>query len=666
MKSRLLHFSAALGPHARLVFLLLAVCLLCTACGQEEAPPPRPESQTPEQASGQMPEQTPGQIPEQAPPPAPSVYCIMKGRKAGTLESPPSGIGEEGLQDLRSKGFHLYLRDPNPSMRRYFPLKLYHLHEGVIYSLDIGATSYRVSDKGHFVTTSSLGLKNDEKAFLAAGSTGSYAFFPVEALWKSSDKQLALLQVPALAAGPVLPFADPQGIAPGDKATAMGFIAIHDPELMGRGSLDDDAFLKPRIVPADIVGTKTRPNGTKIWEIFSGVTPGMEGAPLLNACGQVSGTVAVIADFTAGVAQPVIALEELLPDLDRLGVPHVKAEGPCTPEPAVTTTITNIVEEADLEWAKYVLGAFAAMFALLGAYLIRLRLRVRQGYVPQINSRLIRGMLGIPSQAYPDAPRQDPAWKKDINGKLYRFDPVEGVIYKDADKEGAGKAASGRLALLRSATALPDIVLEEGKALVIGSSPRKAQFLIEDKRVSAAHVKLAYSDGVVSAQDLGSTNGSYVNGKKISGKTLLTSGDTLRLTAKKGVAEYTLAVAAKTRTNEKAAAPAGGSADEAVSALAIVPLFAGAGPLRLEAGLDALIGRDPCCALVINDAIVSKKHCRVSFVGGGLLELRDLESSNGTFAAGVGGRVSAARLGPGELFYVADEKYSFRVEQWSG
>lgn len=659
-----LRHCAAERLYAGLVLLLLAVCLLCAACGQEEAPPPRPEGRTPEQALAQPSDLSSGQPPEQAQ----SVYRIMRGQKKGTLASPPSGIGEEGLRELRTKGVYIHSNDSD--LLGLIPSDFYHASSDDIYLLHMGATCYRVSDKGHFVTTSSLGLKNDEKAFLVAGSAGSYAFFPVEALWKSSDKQLALLHVPAQADGPVLTFADPQGIAPGDKATAIGFSSPSDLFSRGRGLLDDRTFLNPRIFPADVVGTKTRPNGTRIWEIFSGVMPGMDGAPLLNACGQVSGTVAVVGGLTAGVAQPVIALEELLPELDRLNVPYVKAEGPCTPEPAVTTTITNIVEEADLEWAKYALGAFAAMFALLGAYLIRLRRRVRQGYVPQINSRLIRGMLGIPSQAHPGAPRQEAVWKKDINGKLYRFDPVEGVIYKDADKEGAGLAASGRLALLRSATALPDIVLEEGKALVIGSSPRKAQLLIEDKRVSAAHVKLAYSGGVVSAQDLGSTNGSYVNGKKINGKTLLTSGDTLRLTAKKGVAEYTLAVAAKSRTNEKAAAPAsgsaGGSTGEAVSVLAIVPLFAGAGPLRLEAGFDALIGRDPCCALVINDIIVSKKHCRVSFVEGGLLELRDLESSNGTFAAGVGGRVSAARLGPGELFYVADEKYSFRVEQWSG
>ena len=72
----------------------------------------------------------------------------------------------------------------------------------------------------------------------------------------------------------------------------------------------------------------------------------------------------------------------------------------------------------------------------------------------------------------------------------------------------------------------------------------------------------------------------------------------------------------------------------------------GGAPRRLGiAGEPLEIGRQPPCALVLNDPEVSRRHCRIVVVDG-QAELTDLNSTNGTFLDG--GRIAApTRLAPG-------------------
>ena len=49
-------------------------------------------------------------------------------------------------------------------------------------------------------------------------------------------------------------------------------------------------------------------------------------------------------------------------------------------------------------------------------------------------------------------------------------------------------------------------------------------------------------------------------------------------------------------------------------------------------------------------ALVSRVHCRVTALPGGELEIRDLESTNGTYVNGE--RIETARLAPGDRLQV--------------
>jgi hypothetical protein len=65
-------------------------------------------------------------------------------------------------------------------------------------------------------------------------------------------------------------------------------------------------------------------------------------------------------------------------------------------------------------------------------------------------------------------------------------------------------------------------------SIVLGRSS-EADILVEDTGVSRKHLEIQTADGVIRAVDLGSTNGSYVNGHKVDGSVELTDGSTITM-----------------------------------------------------------------------------------------------------------------------------------------
>lgn len=61
--------------------------------------------------------------------------------------------------------------------------------------------------------------------------------------------------------------------------------------------------------------------------------------------------------------------------------------------------------------------------------------------------------------------------------------------------------------------------LAEGQEIVIGRSSELDMVLVEEM-VSRKHARIALSDGVITIEDLGSTNGTFVNGEKVDHGTL--------------------------------------------------------------------------------------------------------------------------------------------------
>ena len=65
-------------------------------------------------------------------------------------------------------------------------------------------------------------------------------------------------------------------------------------------------------------------------------------------------------------------------------------------------------------------------------------------------------------------------------------------------------------------------------SVVLGRSS-EADILVDDTGVSRRHLEIRTENGVSRAIDLGSTNGSFVNGQKVQGETDLTDGSTIAM-----------------------------------------------------------------------------------------------------------------------------------------
>src|SRR5687767_4046702 len=71
---------------------------------------------------------------------------------------------------------------------------------------------------------------------------------------------------------------------------------------------------------------------------------------------------------------------------------------------------------------------------------------------------------------------------------------------------------------------------------------------------------------------------------------------------------------------------------------------------RILPGAVRTLGRATGADFIVDAALVSRVHCRVTALPGGELEVRDLESTNGTFVNGE--RIETARLAPGDRLQV--------------
>jgi ABC-2 type transport system ATP-binding protein len=185
-----------------------------------------------------------------------------------------------------------------------------------------------------------------------------------------------------------------------------------------------------------------------------------------------------------------------------------------------------------------------------------------------------------------------------------------------------------RLAIIEGDNAGREIPLI-GEVL-IGRSPA-ADVVIVDEEVSTRHASFVESDGGASVEDLGSTNGTFVNGERLTGRRELAAGDRVRVGrtvlevrgAMPATSVAQIAVAKPTRVKE-------------IPTLPVLVLVSGqhAGEEVPVPG-QVVVGRDRGAADVVldQDAEVSRRHASFSRAGTGLM-VQDLGSTNGTFLNG--------------------------------
>jgi pSer/pThr/pTyr-binding forkhead associated (FHA) protein len=155
--------------------------------------------------------------------------------------------------------------------------------------------------------------------------------------------------------------------------------------------------------------------------------------------------------------------------------------------------------------------------------------------------------------------------------------------------------------------------------------------------VSRRHARITCSGTEYTVEDLGSTNGTFVNGERVVGPGLLKSGDLLQLGEQP---QLVLQVRISSPWHEVPLLPSMEKQNPRLRVLS-GELKGQEYPLDNEA---ITVGRDKSNRIVLHhEAQVSRNHCRI-FTHLGFVWLEDLKSSNGTYLARFG--APPVRLAP--------------------
>ena len=170
---------------------------------------------------------------------------------------------------------------------------------------------------------------------------------------------------------------------------------------------------------------------------------------------------------------------------------------------------------------------------------------------------------------------------------------------------------------------------------IIGRDPNSDIYL-DSPQVSARHAEIVtLSPGLYRLQDLGSSNGTFVNGQRIQSANIGAS-DRINL------GSYTLDLAAYLVYLDGAVAP---PAQPEVH--------------QVACGAETLvIGRDPAADIVIESSQVSGRHASVAPLGNGLFRVSDLGSTNGLFVRGV--RIQTADVTLEDVLGLGSKSVSLR------
>ena len=184
--------------------------------------------------------------------------------------------------------------------------------------------------------------------------------------------------------------------------------------------------------------------------------------------------------------------------------------------------------------------------------------------------------------------------------------------------------------------------------------------VVADSEVSGRHASFVLVDGGVVVEDLGSTNGTFVNGQRVSGSQRLAAGDRVQL--------------GNTVLEVRGLAPPAVSAQPLVEGLQptrvrqiptlpVLVLVAGqqAGT-ELPVGGQVVVGRDPGVADVVldGDTEISRRHASFAAAGAGLT-VQDLGSTNGTFVNGQRLAQDAVTLGNGDRVELGETVIEIRL-----
>jgi pSer/pThr/pTyr-binding forkhead associated (FHA) protein/S1-C subfamily serine protease len=396
---------------------------------------------------------------------------------------------------------------------------------------------------------------------------------------------------------PALQLATDSDIQPGTPSVSVGF----------RGSANDAAAGLGSIFEPGAIGAQRTVDGglNRAFEVKASISPAMAGGPTVDLQGRVLGVNRSRSPRSTqvfGLMSPATEISQLLQDV---GSP-------------------NDLGDASRAY-RAALDAFfrGDRGSALAGFDRTLKIQPELKQAEQFRDRAEK--LPAPVE------RADGGWSEWCLALL--SSPVLLEILRRVFKRRRGtkppKVAAARAQEV--ADDAPGLVLEGGRHVAVGAEivigRRKADLALADSQVSRRHAVVRPIEGGMEIEDLGSANGTTVNGEAIKTAQRLRNGDVVQIG----------------RTRLTAQVPASHRDITVLAADAIGPhVVVKHGPLAgrcYPVDDDLIIGRQDA-DLLLDHPQVSRRHAVVRAIDG-QLEIEDLASANGTFVNG--SRLDATR-----------------------
>jgi hypothetical protein len=124
--------------------------------------------------------------------------------------------------------------------------------------------------------------------------------------------------------------------------------------------------------------------------------------------------------------------------------------------------------------------------------------------------------------------------RQSVAGPVPAQTPDATGVYSASAVHSSGDDAEPRLIVERAPGHTPGMEYDVGEGAVMGRGDQ-AEIRLEDPFASSRHARLIRQGGIVVLEDLGSTNGTYLNEELVSGPQPLHPGDRVRI----GDSEFT-------------------------------------------------------------------------------------------------------------------------------
>ena len=213
-------------------------------------------------------------------------------------------------------------------------------------------------------------------------------------------------------------------------------------------------------------------------------------------------------------------------------------------------------------------------------------------------------------------------------------------ILRDAEAPDKAGVRALRLATTAASARFPAIItgsppivvsFNPETPIIIGRS-RPCALRIESADVSARHARVGFDGNTFWVEDLGSTNGTYVRGVRVAGKTRVESGESIMIArdcAVVGVSsekELNVLLGGTEKYEEK---PLAASVQNTYPAIISLSQVAKPSHLALVPGFSTKIGREPSSDMWLGAPHISRHHCTIFLTDHGAVKIID-QSTNGT------------------------------------